>query len=139
LTPDAQQPNAANGLHLALGLEKRRFSVAANCIFCHYAERLQRHGNLVGMYSEGGEHVHQPPAEICECRPDTKVTHTLPRNGFIWRSWATRNLNSNRIPGHQKSVLDSRHLLHGSSTQKCAFLCCAFDERSNTQSLLHPL
>ena len=59
----------ARGLHHLLGLEKRCLGVAAHYFFCHYTERLWRHGNLLGMCSEGGERVHQPHSEKCERRP----------------------------------------------------------------------
>mmetsp|Transcript_138587 Transcript_138587/g.240964 ORF Transcript_138587/g.240964 Transcript_138587/m.240964 type:complete len:738 (-) Transcript_138587:73-2286(-) len=52
-----------------LGLSPRRWPVAAH-VFCrHYTTRIRRHGNLQGLCSEGGEHLHQPHSRLVERRP----------------------------------------------------------------------
>ena len=58
-----------HNLNFALGLPQARFSVAMHYFLEHYTERLERHGNLQGSCSEGGEPVHQPHAQIVHRRP----------------------------------------------------------------------
>ena len=59
----------ARQLYFAIGLPDRRFSMAVHWFFCHYTPRLLKHGNLMCMCSEGGEHMHQPHSAIVERRP----------------------------------------------------------------------
>ena len=47
----------------------RQFAVPLHYFFELYTPRLHKHGTLVGMPSEGGEHVHQPHFKIVQKRP----------------------------------------------------------------------
>ena len=59
----------AHQLFWDLGFPLRRFGVPIHYFLEHYTPRLRKHGNLVGMSSEGGEHVHQPHSKIVQKRP----------------------------------------------------------------------
>ena len=59
----------AHQLFWDLGFPLRRFRVPIHYFLEHYTPRLRKHGNLVGMSSEGGEHVHQPHSKIVQKRP----------------------------------------------------------------------
>ena len=48
----------------SLSLSPRGWSVAVHYFTEHYTDRLRRHGNLQGLCSEGGEHLHQPHARL---------------------------------------------------------------------------
>ena len=56
----------AYALYNALGFEPRQFSVALHYFVTHCTQRVVHHGSLIGMFSEGGEHVHQPHGEIVQ-------------------------------------------------------------------------
>ena len=47
----------------------RQFGVPIHYVFRHYLPQLRKHGNLVSMSSEGGEHVNQPDCKIVQKRP----------------------------------------------------------------------
>ena len=64
-------------LFQSLSLRPRRWSVAVHYFTEHYTDSLQRHGNLQGLCSKGGEHLHQPHARLVErrpCKPSWKCT-----------------------------------------------------------------
>ena len=55
----------AHYLYFCLGLPPRRYNVASHYFFFHYTSRIIRHGNLVGLCTEGGEANHRPHKKIC--------------------------------------------------------------------------
>jgi hypothetical protein len=63
---DAERVHA---LYVALKFPIERWTVQSHYWACHYQSRLLRHGNLVGMDSEGGEHLHQPHNRVVDLRP----------------------------------------------------------------------
>ena len=66
-----------HALHSALGFPKERFTIAFHVFLEHYGDRLERHGNLQGMCTEGGEHSHQRDAQIVATRKSTPA-HKCP-------------------------------------------------------------
>ena len=58
----------AHELFWDLGFPLRRFGVPIHYFLEHYTPRLRKHGNLLVMSSEGGEHVHQPHSKIVQKR-----------------------------------------------------------------------
>lgn len=72
--PEGVETRDADCAHLhflydACGLPVERLSVNVHYFLCHYTERLLRHGNLVGMSTEGGEHMHKVDKEWVGRRP----------------------------------------------------------------------
>ena len=63
----------AHQLFWNLGFPLRRFRVPNHYFFEHHTTRLRKHGNLVGMSPEGGEHVHQPHSKIVQKRPSRRA------------------------------------------------------------------
>lgn len=61
-------------LYVALQLPAVRWTTQVHYFAAHYTTRLLRHGNLVGICSEGGEHLHQPHTTIISTR------RSLPKN-----------------------------------------------------------
>ena len=59
----------AHMLHHKIGLSRKRFGVVLHCFFEHFTERLKRHGSLMRIACEGGEHLHQPHAAVVRRRP----------------------------------------------------------------------
>lgn len=53
-----------HALYTALDLPAQRVTVNCHYFLTHYTQRLRLHGNLVGMCSEGGEHLHGWHKEI---------------------------------------------------------------------------
>ena len=53
----------------SLSLSPRRWSVVVHYFTVHYTDRLRRHGNVQGMCSEGGEHLHVPHTRLVVRRP----------------------------------------------------------------------
>ena len=64
-----QDCDALHVLYYEIGLPQKRFTVAFHYFLCHYQERLERHGNLMGLSTKGGEHTHQPHKSIIHARP----------------------------------------------------------------------
>ena len=93
----------AHQLFWDLGFPLRRFGVPIHYFLEHYTPRLRKHGNLVGMSSEGGEHVHQPHSKIvqkCPSRPRGKcpvepveiMKHIRLWSGLWRQSWLSPTL-----------------------------------------------
>ena len=57
----------------------------------YYTGRLRRHGNLKGLCSEGGEHLHQPHARLVERRPSKRLWK-CPVGLFAIARWGARAL-----------------------------------------------
>ena len=55
-----------------LSFPLRPFGVPIHHFLEHYTPKLRKHGNLVGMSSEGGEHVHLPASMIVQKRPSRR-------------------------------------------------------------------
>jgi hypothetical protein len=81
----------AHRLYFCLGLPTRRYNVASHYFFFHYTPRLVRHGNLVGLSTEGGEAYHKPHKKICGGCGQMPPFKCPPG---IWESvtWSTRAL-----------------------------------------------
>ena len=66
-------------LYCAIGLPIERFVVQVHYLCSHYTQRILRHGNLLSLSSEGGEHIHQPHKALVKnhrCHPGN-LTHAL--------------------------------------------------------------
>lgn len=81
----------AHYLYFCLGLPPRRYNVAAHYFFFHYTPRFFRHGNLVGLSTEGGEANHKPHKKICGLNGAMRPFQCP---DGIWESvcWSTRAL-----------------------------------------------
>ena len=60
-----------HALYIQLGLPKERITAQVHYFLCHYQSRLEWHGNLQGLNTEGGEHCHGHNKEFVMCRPST--------------------------------------------------------------------
>ena len=85
------QGEKMHALFEALSLSPRRWTVAVHYFCVHYTPRLRRHGNLQGLCSEGGEHLHQPHARIVERRP-SKPRWKCPVGLLACAEWGRRAL-----------------------------------------------
>ena len=78
-------------LFQSLSLRPRRWSVAVLYFTEHNTDRLQRHGNLQGLCSEGGEHLHQPHARLVERCP-SKPSWKCPLGLIAIARWGAQAL-----------------------------------------------
>ena len=60
-----------HALYIQLGLPKERITAQVHYFLCHYQSRLEWHGNLQGLNTEGGEHCHGHDKEFVMRRPST--------------------------------------------------------------------
>jgi hypothetical protein len=64
-----EECNAVKALYLALHMPRERVTVQCHFFLDDYAPRLVRHGNLVALNTEGGEHTHQVHNSVSAQRP----------------------------------------------------------------------
>ena len=78
-------------LFQSFSLSPRRWSVGVHYFTEHYTDHLRRHGNLQGLCSEGGEHLHHPHARLVERRP-SKPSWKCPVGLVAIPRWGARTL-----------------------------------------------
>ena len=80
----------AHMLYYALAFTDRRYTVATHYFLFHYGEILKRHGNLLSISSEGGEHLHTPHKRYIKM--SSFVAWACPRGVVEALTWSVRNL-----------------------------------------------
>ena len=97
---------ACHRLYFALGLPIARYGIATHIFFFHWTGRLRRHGNGVGISTEGGKATHIPHKRIVEGE-SAYYKNRCPPGIHSTVVWSTRGLALWSI-GH----LDSQPVCH---------------------------